>query len=64
METTVNVIPGKGYLIIEAWNDHCSIRVAEKNNHIIFRLLKADAKLKIKTCVMLIRQKLNKKVLR
>lgn len=61
METIVNVIPSGKYLIIEARNNHCSIRVAEKNNHFIYRLLKVSVKLWIKT----IRQVLiNKKVLR
>lgn len=49
METIVSVIPHKKWLIIEAHNDYCFIRVAEPNNHIIYRLIKTDIKLILKT---------------
>ena len=49
LETTFNVIPSDNYLIIEAWNKHCKIRVAEKNNKVIYRLIKTSLKLYLKT---------------
>jgi len=47
--TTINVLPSEEFIIIEAWNKHCKIRVAEKNNKIIYRLLKTSFKLYFKT---------------
>lgn len=55
METIVNVIPNNKWLTIEAHNKHCFVRVAEPNNHIIFRLLKTSAKLYIKTAAKVFR---------
>lgn len=52
MKTFVNVIPGGGYLIIEAWNGHCSIRVAEKDNYFIYRLIKTSARLHLRTAIV------------
>jgi len=49
LETIFNVIPSGNYLIIEAWNKHCKIRVAEKNNKVIYRLIKTALKLYLKT---------------
>lgn len=49
LETIFNVIPSDNYLIIEAWNKHCKIRVAEKNNKVIYRLIKTALKLYLKT---------------
>jgi len=49
METTFSIIPQNNYLIIEAWNNHCKIRDAEKNNKVIYRLLKTSFKLYFKT---------------
>ncbi len=49
METIFSIIPQNKYLIIEAWNNHCKIRVAEKNNKVIYRLLKTTFKLYFKT---------------
>ena len=49
LQTTFNVIPSQDYLIIEAWNKHCKIRVAEKNNKVIYRLIKTAIKLYLKT---------------
>ena len=49
LETIFNVIPSDNYLIIEAWNNHCKIRVAEKNNKVIYRLIKTTLKLYLKT---------------
>lgn len=56
METTVNIIPGRGYIIIEAWNDHCFVRVAERNNHFIYRLIKTSVILWFKTAVVRFRK--------
>jgi len=49
LETIFNIIPYQDYVIIEAWNKHCKIRVAEKNNKIIYRLLKTSIRLQLKT---------------
>lgn len=54
LETFFNVIPSENYLIIEAWNKHCKIRVAEKNNKVIYRLAKTAFKLYIKTLKTLV----------
>ena len=53
LETIFNVIPSDNYLIIEAWNKHCKIRVAEKNNKVIYRLIKTSIKLYLKTLKVL-----------
>lgn len=54
METIVNVIPNEKWLTIEAHNEHCFIRVAEPNNHIIYRLIKTSVKLYLKTAAKII----------
>lgn len=49
LTTMINVIPSGNYLVIEAWNKHCSIRVAEKNTRVLYRLIKASFRLYLKT---------------
>jgi len=49
METIFSITAQNNYLIIEAYNKHCKIRVAEKNNKVIYRLLKTSFKLYLKT---------------
>jgi hypothetical protein len=49
LETTFNIIPSKDYVILEAYNNICKIRVAEKNNKVIYRLIKTSIKLYLKT---------------
>ena len=49
METIFSIIPQNKYLIIEARNKHCKIRVAEKNDKVIYRLIKTAFKLYLKT---------------
>lgn len=56
MKTIVNVIPQAKWLTIEAHNEHCFIRVAEPNNHIIYRLIKTSLKLYLKTAVKLLKK--------
>ena len=56
METIVNVIPNEKWLTIEARNEHCFVRVAEPNNHIIYRLIKTGLKLYLKTAVKLLKK--------
>lgn len=56
MLTIVNVIPQAKWLTIEAHNEHCFVRVAEPNNHIIYRLIKTSVKLYIKTAVKLLKK--------
>ncbi len=60
METIVNVIPNEKWLTIEAHNEHCFVRVAEPNNHIIYRLIKTNIKLYLKTIAKLIKKNFNK----
>lgn len=55
METIVNVIPNEKWLTIEAHNEHCFVREAVPNNHIIYRLVKTGAKLYLKTAVKIIK---------
>lgn len=55
METIFNVIPNDKWLTIEAHNEHCFVRVAEPNNHIIYRLIKTGLKLYLRTAVKIIK---------
>ncbi len=64
MKTIVNIIPNGKWMTIEAHNDHCALRVAEPNDHIIYRLIKTNIKLHIKTASQLFKKQLNKKVQR
>lgn len=49
LTTLINVKPSGQYMVIEAWNKHCKIRVAEENNRILYRLLKTNFRLYLKT---------------
>ena len=59
--TMINVIPSGNYLVIEAWNKHCSIRVAEKNTRVLYRLIKTSFRLYLKTIKILIERPQKKK---
>ena len=48
-QTIFNIILSKDYVIIEEYNTHCKIRVDEKNNKVIYRLIKTALKLYLKT---------------
>jgi hypothetical protein len=55
MGTIINVIPNDKWLTIEVHNEHCFVRVAEPNNHIIYRLIKTSVKLYLMTAVKIIK---------
>ena len=56
----VNVLPNGKWMTLELKNDHCLIRAAEPNNHIIYRLIKNAVKLQFRTIGKRIKKRFNK----
>ena len=49
LETVYSISPSKDFIIIDARNNHCVVRCAEPNNHILYRLIKTTLKLYLRT---------------